>query len=676
VAVSYVATSTAETSGTASSLALGAFPTGVAVGDVLVLVANARNGSPTPQWATAVDPAGWTRIGTVEAGAASTEIAAVAWWAIYTGSLALPTADAANTASIALTCSAFRGVDLVTPISSWTSGTGGATSTVTVPAVTWTPADGMAVAFAFGRNTSTTGLNATIDGGYTERADIAAGSGASQSVVQWTGTQATTGAALASQTVTYSATLGTRASGVVVLRASATLDGVADPYTTGLTWHVDIKPTVVNSDLYLRVGSSDSTSEWYEHPQSVLGDFMLAGAADWVDITSVVQSMDWGVSKRSTQLGQFQAGQASVTVVDRDRDFDPLNLDGAYANGVRTGIRPGVPLRIWCTYPTADTVTYLFYGWVDSWDYAYEGGSNGAALVTISASDSLAKLARVQRAAVAEVGEGEFAIDRFYRVLDSAAWPGDLVGSAQAITSTADLTDPPLLAGTTLDGDPLSELQAVADAVGGAVYADGTGRIIYAPRRWYTDRIDTPTRTFSGDQTAAIPCADFDPSYDRDELVNVVTATRDGGVAQTATDAASVADFGPHGATLTGLPLLSDGDALSIAKWRVWWLGQPRYRVRQVRPLPRVCTSAGLASLLAMQHLDLVTIAFDPPGGGTISQNCWVEGWSHSVDARTGEWTCSVALSDATQIDNVMRLNDDSGVLYDPSTPDVVYVIG
>jgi hypothetical protein len=669
VTVTFVAASTAETPTTAGSLALGAFPTGVAAGDIMLLVADARNGSPIPQWALASDPAGWTRVGTIEAGITSTDIAAVAWWAIYNGANTLPTVTVVNTASISLACFAFRGVDTASPIRSWTTGLAGATTTVTIPALTGATVGDLLVGLAFGRNSGTAGYTGAVDGGYTERVDISAGDSTPQSVVLWAGTQEVAAASVASQVVTFSGSLGTRASAVVALAPAVTLAGVADALDSTLTWHVDIAPNIVASGTYLRLADESSTGTWYQATQSVLGSFELAGASQWTDVSSVVRSMEWSVSTRSSQLGQYGPGSASITLDNRNRDFDPLYLSGAYADGAVTGIRPGIPVRIWCTYPTSATVYYLFRGWVDAWEHSYApaGENAGDAVVVLRASDSLAKAARITREAVTAVGADEKSIDRFYRVLDSADWPSDLTGTASSLASAVDPTDAPLLAATTLDGDPISEIQTLADAVGGAVYADGTGRIMWAGRAWYQERADSVLFTFDAAPTAAIPTADFEPVYDRDELANTVTATREGGTAQTARDAASVADYGVHGDSLSGLPLSSDTDAYGIAAFRAWLLGQPRYRVRSVQPLPRKCTTAGITSLLGMRHLDLVSVTFKPPGSGTITQSCWVEGWSHSVDASTGDWSCRVVLSDASQFLDVLRLNDDAGVVYDPS---------
>jgi hypothetical protein len=102
------------------------------------------------------------------------------------------------------------------------------------------------------------------------------------------------------------------------------------------------------------------------------------GSSSYVDVTSYVKSVsiNKGISR---QLDDYSAGTLSISFVNNDRTFDPLNTSSIlwYATGSYTIVQPGGKIRV-----TASGVR-RFTGFVQTWDFSYdEAGFDGQAQLT------------------------------------------------------------------------------------------------------------------------------------------------------------------------------------------------------------------------------------------------------------------------------------------------------
>lgn len=109
------------------------------------------------------------------------------------------------------------------------------------------------------------------------------------------------------------------------------------------------------------------------------------GSSSYVDVTAYVQSVsiNRGISR---QLDDYSAGSISVTFVNNDRTFDPLNTSSIlwYGAGGYTIVQPAGKIRY-----TANGVR-RFTGTIKSWDFSYDqAGFDGQA--TVSALDAMFK---------------------------------------------------------------------------------------------------------------------------------------------------------------------------------------------------------------------------------------------------------------------------------------------
>ena len=128
------------------------------------------------------------------------------------------------------------------------------------------------------------------------------------------------------------------------------------------------------------------------------------GSSSYIDVTQYVQnvSINRGINRN---LDDFSAGSVSVTFVNNNRVFDPLNTSSPlwYVSGGYTLVQPAGRIRI------SSNGVRRFTGFVQDWDFAYEeSGFDGQATLT--------------------------ALDLMYRV-SNAAFTG---GTAWQVESTSD----------------------------------------------------------------------------------------------------------------------------------------------------------------------------------------------------------------------------------------------
>ena len=107
------------------------------------------------------------------------------------------------------------------------------------------------------------------------------------------------------------------------------------------------------------------------------------GSSGYVDVTQYVQSISIGRGI-NRNLDDFSAGSVSVTFVNNDRVFDPLNTSSPlwYAVGGYTIVQPAGRIKV------SSNGVRRFTGFVQDWDFAYnDSGFDGQA--TVMALDEL-----------------------------------------------------------------------------------------------------------------------------------------------------------------------------------------------------------------------------------------------------------------------------------------------
>ena len=329
----------------------------------------------------------------------------------------------------------------------------------------------------------------------------------------------------------------------------------------------------------------------------------------WSDVRSL--STNRG---RSRELEKYKAGTGSVTLDNRTRNYDPLNLSGTHVDSGVTQIKPGRRIRIKATHPTTGTVYDVFYGVIREWDMLYEGSFDAVSLAKFS--DPLTDLSKTDITVTTAAGLSGLAAQ-------------DIIDAAGIAKSEIDAGVSSLQATTFTETNALVAMQRTATSEQGAFYADAGGTLQYDDRHALQSETRSNTSQYTlGTGNLPIESIDFD--YGLDLVKNAVSITRAGGTAQTDSDTDSINDYGKRSYKLSNLMMDSNAQALSTAQYLVLTYKDPEVRVRSVTLAPQSHADL-MTAALNVELRDRVTVTYAPPGGGSaISQELFVEGIRHS----------------------------------------------
>lgn len=400
----------------------------------------------------------------------------------------------------------------------------------------------------------------------------------------------------------------------------------------------------------------------------------------WEDVSRYV--MGFSVRRgRSYELDTIQASTLTLRLDAGDRRFDPSYSFSPYAPNVL----PMRKIRVSATW--SSTTYYLFTGFVERWPITWDAPKWGS--VTVTAVDAFAAL---QQATISGTFAQASTGDRIAAVLTAATWAESSPAAGYWTLGTSALGTTTMLSyGTpttviaagrtavaeavievTANTSALAHIQEVVAAERGVFFIDGQGRAVFQDRH---DRYGaTSIVTFTDGPTSAtrLPYQDLHPDFDVDRIVNEVTVTRDGGVAQTASDGRSRTIYFRRSLSLTP-PLLTDAEALDQALFEVTLRKDAALRFDQitVRPEGNMGT---WPYALGLELGDKVTVertpgSFDAITAETISQQCFVEAVEHA--ASPAMWETRFQLSPADRYDQFFALG--SAVLADSASATLAY---
>lgn len=383
--------------------------------------------------------------------------------------------------------------------------------------------------------------------------------------------------------------------------------------------------------------------------RGLLGTGRLGPAFAGTDISADVL----GVTSRrgrSADSGQFPAATMSVLLDDDDGKYNSDNLSGLYVSSGRSLVTPMVVVR--CRVVHNGTTYALNQVFADSWDPSY---TKGEAFSMMTGTDGFKVLTRYEPAAAsAPVGAGETTGARIGRWANLAGW-----SSVDRSIDTGEST----LAATTLATTPLAGIQATAVAEHGYAYMSADGKLVFRDRHSRSEdtRSVTSQATF-GEERASSELHYNTIGFSRDDetIINTVSATRDGGTAQTALNSTSVGRFLTRSENASGLPLETDTET---ARWAEWLVGRNHDYSTRITGLGFTLVPGDyrFATLLALDIGDFVTVKRRPPDGTTITRYVFVEEIAWSISQ--GGWTCDLALSPAESYEGFLLGSATRGVL-------------
>ncbi|MGR6922545.1 hypothetical protein ACU635_50540 [[Actinomadura] parvosata] len=389
----------------------------------------------------------------------------------------------------------------------------------------------------------------------------------------------------------------------------------------------------------------DAGGWWYLDNVAVSDQRIGPVQGTWTDVSLVAKrgiTTKRGSDRVISPVIRYDAGTAMVHVNNTDRRFDPTNVDGPHATGTRTKVTPMKPLRIRATW---NAVTYdVFRGFVDQWNVDHVADVYSEA--TVTATDGFKVLRNRKRPAVAPVGAGENAGARVNRILDSAGWP-----AADRVIATGNST----LQETTLEGDALSELQAVAESEIGELYIDASGKVVFRNRQAVIleSRSNSVQATFGVGFTPAVAKLSTDDAT----FYNEIRATRTGGSEQVAGDAASQAEFLVKTFEAGSLLLVDDTAAAAYASWILYVSKEPEVRFDSIEIHAHADPDNLFPVVLSREIGDRIRIIRQPSGDGDpITRDCFIRGISHQTTGAT--WITTWNLQSATKYGSFLVLNN------------------
>ncbi|MBF83429.1 MAG: hypothetical protein CL489_03025 [Acidobacteria bacterium] len=360
-------------------------------------------------------------------------------------------------------------------------------------------------------------------------------------------------------------------------------------------------------------------------PLAQLGSAVLgSSAAEPVDFSGNTQRITINRG-RTRVLDKFEAGAATVDLIDTTGVFDPDN--GTYAGK----ILPLRQVRISATYGGSER--FLFSGFIESWTYRYDRGA-ALARVSLNCVDGFRLLNLVKISSVAGSSAGDTTGARVGQILDAVSWPSSVRDIDAGLTTVQD--DP----GT--ERTALAACQTMSATELGGFWMTGTGDARFLGREEAIKALDTAATEFD-DDGSDIGYEGVSLQIDERVLRNKITVTRTGGSAQTVSDATSITEYFERDQTRTGLLMDSDADAAAQARAILAARKDPELRVRELTIDATEDSAARVAAALDLDFFEPLKVTRTQPGGGKVTRTLTVQGIKHVITPSIWKTTFTTA---------------------------------
>jgi hypothetical protein len=367
----------------------------------------------------------------------------------------------------------------------------------------------------------------------------------------------------------------------------------------------------------------------------ILGTSQL-GFAELASAIPVIVDVSTQTLNISTRRGRnllqdnYQAGSATIRIVDPNGDFNPQNTASPYFGLLQ-------PLRKIQASAIYGGNTYgLFGGYITEFRYTYPTGQE-TGYCTFICYDAFRLMYNSNVTTVTGGTAGQTTAQRVQSILTMIAWPSAFTSIGTGATTC--IADP----GTTRT--VLDAIHTVEFTEQGAFYIDANGVATFKGRQFvYDAQAASPTifnQTGTGINYAGITFA-----LDDKTIVNKATVTRTGGTAQTYSDATSIAQYFTRSITATDMLMQTDANALALATAYVDTRKETSIRIETITlDLVTPSYTAGVTAALSLDFFDTVDITNEQPGGSTIQKKLQVQGIAHNITPNT--WTTTIATQEA-----------------------------
>lgn len=359
--------------------------------------------------------------------------------------------------------------------------------------------------------------------------------------------------------------------------------------------------------------------------EGVLGYNTLAdAAADTIDISDQVNKV---TIRRGYNLlqEQFQAGTATVRVIDQNGDWNPTSLTSPYAGKL-------VPLRK--VRISADE-KFLFSGYTTAYNYQWDKEQN-VGFVDLQLVDAFRLFNMSSITTVTGASAGQTTGQRITNILDTIGFPASMRDIEAGSTTVQ--ADP---------GTARTSLQAIQNmefSEQGAFYIQPSGDAQFKSRLSIQQKSGVNPTFFSNDGTG-INYRNIVTALDDKLIINTTSITRAGGTAQTSSNTASQIKYFPHSYTATDLLVQTDAQALDIAQAYTATRAETTLRVDALTlDLNTADYAAGTTAALSLDFFDTIRVKNVGQDGTVIDKTLQCMGVTHEITP--GTWNTTFVTSE------------------------------
>jgi hypothetical protein len=316
---------------------------------------------------------------------------------------------------------------------------------------------------------------------------------------------------------------------------------------------------------------------------------------------------------RNIMRDTFEAGSATVRVIDPDGSFNPQNVNSPYF-GFLTPLRK---LRISAT--VGGVGYFLFSGYTTDYKYTYPQGQE-IGYVDIICSDAFRLMQQAGITTVASATAGQDTGTRIGKILDQVQWPTSM--RTIDTGNTTCVVDP----GTSRTA--LDALKNAEFSEQGAFFINDEGTAVFLNRTNVIKKYgDTPIEF---NQTTGIPYSNLTFAFDDKLIINSAGMTRVGGTQQVSEDSASIAKYFPHQLNENNLVAQTDADTLNIAKIYVATRKETTIRI-DAMTVDLLDPDVPTATMLDFDYFQPLKITNVQPDGSTIVKTLQAQGFSWNI---------------------------------------------
>ena len=370
---------------------------------------------------------------------------------------------------------------------------------------------------------------------------------------------------------------------------------VSFDFTSGATFGY---PFTIGDEKYGKLGTGTLASSTTPEPT--------------VDLTPNVRQISIKRG-RNIMRDTYEAGSATIRVLDPDSYFNPQNVNSPYFGFL-------TPLRKLRVSATVGGVGYfLFSGYTTDYKYTYPQGQE-TGYVDIICSDAFRLMQQAGITTVADATAGQDTGTRINRILSQVQWPSSM--------RTIDTGNTTCIADPATSRTALDALKNAEFSEQGAFYIDVEGTAVYLNRTNVIKKYGETPIEFN--QTTGIPYTNLTFAFDDKLIINSAGMTRYGGTQQVSEDSASIAKYFPHQINENNLVLQTDADALNVAKIYVATRKETTIRI-DAMTVDLLDPAVPTATMLGLDYFSNLKITNVQPDGSTIVKTLQAQGLSWNI---------------------------------------------